>query len=234
MQANFQKACVWSGLLAPAFFFVAFLAGHWIPPLSASDSAAQIAGHYQQYTNGIRIGGVFMLISGMFYAAYTAVISGQMARISGVHRTVILVQSISGAFACITFSLPGMLMEVAAFRPDRSPELTMLLNDLVWIILIMPWPPFMTQNFAFAFAIFSQDRRAALFPRWLGYLNVWAPIVFTPAVMLPFFKHGPFSWNGIFVLWIPATVFCIQFIANVVFLLRAVKRPEASSELAPA
>ena len=73
-----------------------------------------------------------------------------------------------------------------------------------------------------------------MFPRWLGYLNVWAPIVFTPAVMLPFFKHGPFSWNGIFVLWIPATVFCIQFIANVVFLLRAVKRPEASSELAPA
>lgn len=229
-QKLFVKACIWSGLITPAFFFIAFVLGHWIPPLSAALSAGQIASHYREHSTGIRVGGVFMMISGMFYAAYTAGISGQMARIRGLHPTVVMAQSIAGAFGCITFMLPGILMEVAAFRPERPATTTQLLNDLVWIVLVMPWPPFMTQNFAFAFAIFSQDHKDALFPRWLGYLNIWAPIIFTPAVMLPFFKSGPFSWNGVFVLWIPATVFVIQFIANVVLLLRAVNVPETPSD----
>lgn len=227
-----QRICVWCGILTPIFFFIAFLLGHWIPPLTPNKSAEEIAAHYQQYTTGIRVGGVFMLISGMFYAAFTAVISGQMTRIPGVHRTVIYAQAIAGAFACITFSLPGMLMEVAAFRPDRAPDMTQMLNDFTWIILVMPWPPFLVQNFAFAFAIFSQKDKP-LFPRWLGYLNIWAPIVFAPSVLLPFFKSGPFAWNGIFSLWIPAAVFVIQFIANTVNLLRAIAVSE-DAKSAPA
>lgn len=225
-QSTLQRLCVWAGIVTPVFFFVAFATGHWIPPLSPSLRASEVAEHYREHAMGIRVGGVLMAVSGMFYAAYTAVISGQMARIPGVHRTVVLTQTIAGAFACITFTLPGLLLEVAAFRPERPDLMTQMLNDLVWIVLVMPWPPFMMQNFAFAAAIFSDDRGIQLFPRWLGYLNIWAPIIFTPAVLLPFFKTGPFSWNGIFVLWIPATVFVIQFVANVVFLLRAVSVPE--------
>jgi hypothetical protein len=48
--------------------------------------------------------------------------------------------------------------------------------------------------------------------------NIWAPITFTPGVILQFFKSRPFAWNGIFVFWIPAIVFGIQFIVNVVWL----------------
>jgi len=104
----------------------------------------------------------------------------------------------------------------------------------------MPWPPFMAQNYAFAYAIFTDPRqREALFPRWLAYLNIWAPIMFSPAVLLPFFKSGPFSWAGIFVMWIPAFVFIVQFVANVAMLLRAIGREEreagagAGAEAAP-
>lgn len=173
-----------------------------------------------------------MLLSGAFYAAYTAVISAQMQRIPGVHQAVINTQSIAGAFACLTFLVPAMFFASSVFRPDRSPDLTLLLNDMSWIFLVMPWPPFMAQNFAFAFAILSDKRRKPAFPRWLAYLNVWAPIVFTPAIILPFFKSGPFAWNGIFVFWIPATVFVIQFVVNVVYLLKAIKVEEAEANAA--
>jgi hypothetical protein len=68
-----------------------------------------------------------------------------------------------------------------------------------------------------------------LFPRWLAYVNIWAPIIFSPSLLLPFFKVGPFDWRGIFVFWIPATVFVLQFVANVWMLLRAINREEAET-----
>lgn len=229
-QNTFQRFCAWSGILCFLLFFAAFGFAHFVPPLSPSLSADQVARHYQDHTSGIRVGAVIMLLSGAFYAAYTAVISAQMGRIPGVHRTVLFTQLAAGAFACLTFFVPAMLFVVTAFRPDRDPATTQMLNDMSWIFLVIPWPPFMMQNFAFAFAILSDTRRTPLFPRWLAYLNIWSPIVFTPAVMLPFFKSGPFAWSGIFVIWIPATVFVIQFIANTVLLLRAINIPEGASE----
>jgi hypothetical protein len=231
---TFQRICAWSGVVCVTVFFAAFVFADFIPPLSPGMTAAEVAAHYQAHTTGIRIGAGLMLLSGMFYAAYTAVISAQMQRIPGVHPTVIYTQLAAGAFACLTFLVPALLFAVTAFRPDRAPEQTQLLNDLSWIFMVMPWPPFMTQNFAFAFAIFSDTRRKPLFPRWLAYLNIWAPIIFTPGIVLPFFKSGPLAWNGIFVLWIPASVFIVQFIANTMMLLRALRADETDEHQEPA
>jgi len=225
-QMRFQRVCAWSGMVCVALFFLAFVLAGFVPPLKPHASAAEIAGHYQEHTTGIRIGGVVMLISGMFYAAFTAVISAQMRRIPGIHVSAVYTQLAAGAFACLTFLVPAMLLEAVAFRPDRAVETTQTLNDMFWIFLVMPWPPFMAQNYAFAYAIFTDPRERPLFPRWLAYVNIWCPLIFTPAVLLPFFKSGPFSWAGIFVIWIPAFVFIAQFVANTTMLLRAVADEE--------
>lgn len=224
-QEAFQKFCAWSGTICVVLFFGAFAFAGFIPPLSPSLSPEQVAAHYQEHAAGIRGGMVLMLISGMFYAAFTAVTSGQMKRIPGITPTVIYVQLVSGAFACLTFLVPAMLFEVTAFRPERDPQLTYILNDMSWIVLVMPWPPFMMQNFSFAYAVLCYPRSAPLFPRWLGYMNIWAPITFTPAVLLPFFKSGPFAWSGILVIWIPASVFIVWFVVMSMKLSTAVDRP---------
>ena len=229
----FQRICAIGGIVCPLLFFLALVAGGLIPPLMPSSPAADIAAHYHQHVNGIRLGAGLMLISSMFYASYTALISAQMQRIPGVHQTVVNTQLAAGAFACLTFLVPAMLFAVTAFRPDRSADSTLLLNDMSWIFLVMPWPPFMAQNFAFAFAILSDARTTPLFPRWLAYLNIWAPIVFTPGVILPFFKSGPFAWNGIFVFWIPAIAFGIQFVVNVIWLLKAITSEGCETASAP-
>ena len=57
-----------------------------------------------------------MLLSGMFYAAYTAVISAQMRRIPGSIGPSSYTQLAAGAFACLTFLVPGD----AASRSPRS------------------------------------------------------------------------------------------------------------------
>jgi hypothetical protein len=221
-QMTFQRICAYSGIICLLLFFGGFVAAGFLPPLSPGMSAAEIAAHYRDHTTGIRFGAGLIFLSSMFYAWFTAVISGQMRRIPGVHATVVNAQLAAGAFGCVTFLLPALLFAVTAFRPDRSPDATLLFNDMSWIILVMPWPPFMAQYFAFSFAIFADTRPKPLFPRWLAYFNIWAELMFTPAIILPFFKSGPFAWNGIFVFWISATVFGALFIVNTVCLLKAI------------
>ena len=230
-QATFQRICAYSGIICVLLFLGGLVAAGFLPPLSPSMSAAQVAAHYQAHTTGIRFGAGLIFLSSTFYVWFTAVISGQTRRIPGVHPTVINAVLAGGAFACLTFLVPALLFVVTAFRPDRSPDATLLLNDRSWIILVMPFIPFMAQFFAFAFAILSDPRPQPLFPRWLAYFNVWAELMFTPALILPFFKSGPFAWNGVFVFWIPAAVFGAVFIVNTIWLLKAINS-EAEETLA--
>jgi len=224
---RFQRACAWGGAASITIFIGGFALAGFIPPVGANDSAAEIARHYRDHQVGIQLGGLCFIVAGMFYAAFTGAISAQMSRIPGVHRSVHYVQLASGAFGCLTYLVPGLFLEIAAFRVDRPDETIRMLNDMFWILAVMPWTPFLTQNWAFAFAILADRRSPSLFPRWLAYFNVWAPISFAPSVLLPFFHAGPFAWQGIFVVWIPAIVFILQFAANVTCLLRAIADEEA-------
>src|SRR5262249_39118621 len=74
------------------------------------------------------------------------------------------------------------------------------------------------------YAILTDRTQPAVLPRWLGYLNIWAPLIYSPAVLLPFFKTGPFDWRGIFVFFVPGAVFTIQFTANTLCMVRAIGR----------
>jgi hypothetical protein len=221
-QRTFQRACAFSGIICPLLFFGGLLLSGFLPPLRPGASALEIAAHYQQHATGIRFGAALILLASMFYIAYSGAIYGQIRRIPGAGHTAAGVSLAGGAVAAVTFMIPPMLWAVTAFRPERSPETTQALNDMAWFIVVMPWAPFMAQNFAFAFAILADPQRRPLFPRWLGYLNIWATLVYTPAIVLQFFKDGPFAWNGVFVFWLPAVVFGIQFVANTVSLLKAV------------
>lgn len=221
-QMTFQRICALSGIGCALLFFGALVAAGFLPPMSPGMSAAEVAGYFQTHTSGIRIGAGLMLISSMFYAVYTAVISGQLQRIPEVHQTVVYAQLVAGAFACLTFLVPAMLFAVTAFRPERSPDSTQLLNDMSWIFLVIAWPPFMGQYFAFAFAVLSDRRPQPLFPRWVAYVSIWAAITFIPATVLPFFKSGPFAWNGIVPFWLGGAVFGATFIVNTICLLKAI------------
>lgn len=223
-QRLFEKICAWGGVVCITLFFAAFIGAGFLPPLTPSLSAEQVANHYRENVTGIRIGMCLMLLSSIFYPMFTSVISGQMKRIPNLSSTITYTQLACGAFASITFLLPAILFLVTSFRPERNPELTLLMNDFSWIMLVIPWMPFMPQNFAFAFAILSDTQKNPLFPRWLGYLNIWAPISFTPGIFLPFFKSGPFAWDGLFVLWLPGAIFIVWFILTAIMLTRAIDR----------
>jgi hypothetical protein len=48
-----------------------------------------------------------------------------------------------------------------------------------------------------------------VFPRWIGYANLWIGFLFLPAGLAYFFKSGPFAWHGVFVFWFGLTLYSI-------------------------
>ena len=221
-----KRLCVWSGVVAVVLFFTGFILSVFIPPLSPALNPEQVANHYQTYSTGIRIGMVFMCISGMFMAPLIGEISAQIKRMKGVPDGLRYAQISANTANAMFFYLPAILFIAIAFRPERPVEMTYMMNDLAWILAILPWGPAFIANVVIATAIFVDQSDSPVFPRWLAYLNIWVALAYLPGGLLPFFKSGPLAWNGILVFWLAATAFIIWFAAMAVGILQAIRGEE--------
>ncbi len=117
-------------------------------------------------------------------------------------------------------------MNVAAFRPDRAPELTVTLTDLAWILFVTPIGPFIAQNLAVAGAVLTDRASTPVFPRWVGYANLWIALLFCPAGLAYFFKGGPFAWQGIFAFWLGLVMYSAWLVVMFITVRRAIRTEE--------
>src|SRR5262249_50194241 len=148
-----------------------------------------------------------------------------------------LTQLGAGVMSAMTFFLPALIWATAAFRPQRSPEITQALVDLGWLLFITPIAPFILQYVVLAIAVFIDRRHQPAFPRWTAYLQLWVCVTFLPALAAYIFKRGPLAWNGLFIWWIPLSAFTLWFVAMIALTHRAVRLSSvginADAELAP-
>jgi hypothetical protein len=218
-----QVFCVWCG---PAFVVLLFggwgLMGNFVPLIPPSDSAAQVAEAYGANPVVQRIG-LILGMTGIFLTIpFFLVISLQMRRTERRVPVLSILQFASGIIVTVVLIIPMLLFIGGAFRPERSPELTMLVNDLSYVMLILPWPPILGQLGALALAVLKDRGPEPVFPRWCGYYQVWVGILLLPASLIIFFKTGPFAWTGIVGFWIPAAVFGTWYLIMAKLLLTAV------------
>ena len=226
--AKTQTLCAWSGFVGANLFFGGLLIMGFIPPLLPSSNAADIAAIYQANTNGIRLGAILIMMAGGFVAPMFAAIAVQMKRIEGSEAPVLTyTQIITGAGGLFLFIVPAMVFTAAAFRPERTPEITQTINDLAWIITVMPFILGFMQNLSIGFCIIGDKRTQPIMPRWVGFLNIWIAILFVPGCLITFFKLGPFAWNGLIGFWLPALAFGPWFLVMPYFVSKAAKKQEA-------
>lgn len=228
-----QRLFTWSGIAGVIVFFLGFVFAGFIPPPSPSLTPVAVATHYAEHANGIRFGMVLTLISGMFVLPMVGVISAQMRRIRGISSAVVYAQISAGAVGCVFFFLGAVAFLTAAYRPDRPMELTYVLNDFAWIMAVITWPPACMQCLVIGIAVLSDPATPPVFPRWVGFLNFWVAIGFLPSGLLPFFKSGPFAWNGLLVFWLAGSVFGAWFIAMTVVLLKAIRQEQIATAAVP-
>ena len=195
-----------------------------IPPPRPTDSAIQIAALYQGNVNGIRFGAILIIIASGLYLPWTVTLSAVVRRMEGESTFLSQCQLIGGVVASLSFFFPAVIFGVAAFRPDRNPDLTLLLNDLGWLLFIVaPIPPFIVQFLPFGVAILRDKNAPVVFPRWFGFLTLWYVALFSPPLSGYFFKTGPFAWNGLLSFWVPVGCFGLWASTTLVLMFKRVK-----------
>ena len=223
---SIQKACVWAGPVMGLLFVVGFVTAGFFPPPSPDATAAEVATMIEQNRTAIRVGIVICLASCPLLMPFLASFTIQMRRIEGLRTIMAYTQLALGALATIEFVIPYIFMLVSTYRANQSPDVTRALYDLGWFFFLGVISTFVLQLVLFGIAVLVDTRPDPVFPRWLGYLNIWLALTFTPASFLVFFKTGPLAWNGVFVWWVPVCAFLLWFVPNFVYLLRAIDRDD--------
>jgi hypothetical protein len=220
--------CAWAGPATVVVALIGWLVAGVLPiPLGSESSVEDVVNFYSHDTR-VLAGLVISTLGVSLVFPLIAVIAVHMVRMEGRTPILTFLQLITGAATGICLLLPLLLMTTIAFRPDRSPELTVTLNDIAWLLFITPIVPFMIQNVAIGVAILN-DKRQTL-PRWVGYLNFWIAFSFVPDPLAFFFHSGPFAWRGIFIFWLALTTYSVFLIVMGLTLRKAI-RESADSDL---
>jgi hypothetical protein len=217
-----QKVCIWAGPAMGVLFVVGFAVAGLFPPPSPNKTADDVAAMIDQHRTAIRVGVVICLASCPLLMPFLASFTIQMKRIEGVRPIMAYTQLALGALATIEFVIPYVFMLASTYRTDQHADVTRALYDLGWFFFLGVISTFVLQLVLFGVAVLIDHRAQPIFPRWLGYVNIWLAITFTPASFLVFFKTGPLAWNGVLVWWVPVFAFLLWFLPNFVCLLRAV------------
>lgn len=227
MSTRSQIWFAWSGV----FLVVVASIGYWIlagylPVIPASDSAEEVAAFYREDTNLIRVGILMAMTAWVPWFFLTAVTSIQMARMQPQRPVLALGQLIVGCAGGVFLTLSSIFLLIATFRPERSPELTQMINDFGWITLFITVPIFAAQALLIGVAVLRPDPPVQVYPRWYGYLNVWVATLFIPGLFIPLVKTGPVAWQGILVFWLGFTTFFVWIMA-MVYVIRDAALTEA-------
>lgn len=192
-----------------------------MPPPRPDIGPDQIAGFFDAHSLTIRIG--FALL--MFLIGFTGVANGLIAY-QIKRMSVAPVFAYGYIAALVVGAVPGCLIPafaflVAAFRPDRDPQIIAMLYDLALLSFVGSLGCFATQNMVLALAIFSD--RNEIFPKWFGYMCIWMIVTEILAGPVFIFKAGPLAWNGSISFWMGTAVFVVWEICIIRLLYSAIK-----------
>ncbi|MCV7254697.1 hypothetical protein HZU40_24835 [Mycolicibacterium fluoranthenivorans] len=225
-----QWVSLWTGPAVGAVLLIAALAfpGFW-PPMSPTMTAGDVAAFYADHTALIRFSQAAFNLCGIMVLPFFMVIVAQMKRMKGqshVFAYCYLTAVVSGA---TIFALSNIFFLVAAFRPERNPDLIMLLNDLAWIVFIAPVGMVVSQFVLLALAVYFDDRADPVFPRWVGHYALATAVAMVPAAGAAVFRTGPLAWDGLLSFWLRNGAFA-AFVLVMFFVLRAALHRQAVAD----
>jgi hypothetical protein len=224
MNTRNQIICAWCGPLAILVFFAGFATAGFFPPMDPSLDPSQVAQRYSDHATSIRLGTLIMVFSAGVVTPFAAAVSVYLRRMEGREAPVLtLTQFAAGTTGIMMFLTEAMFWSICAYRPQRLPEITQALNDIAWFFTVMPFCLIFVQALSIAVVVLSDKGTERVFPRWVGYFNLWAAILYVPGGTMTFFHGGPLAWNGVLAFWVPAAVYCSWFVVMATQVTRAAR-----------
>lgn len=226
-------ACSGFVLIVSLIVSQGFLMG-FIPPPSPNLSATELAQIFIDRKMEIRVGTLIQCICYTFYLTWGMGIVMMMRRMErGLPvLTYTSIANVGGGY--VFFLLMPITWAMIAFRPEEmDPKFIQIMNDYVWFIFILSWPPFAFFMIMIAVAIFRDHNVPTVFPRWVAYFNLWCAVLIIPAALIEFFKTGPFAYNGLISFWFIYIVFFGWIFLMSIMTLRAAAAMAPQAHRAP-
>ena len=223
--ARNHRMAVWCGAVTAVGMPLGWgiMSGFLIPPLSPSASALQVAEFFVEGALLLKVGLMLTLFSVAGILPMSAVLGDQMKRMEGARPVWAPTQLACATLTAWLLSSALIAFGTAAFRPDRDPQLIMLMHDLGWLNFVTPVSMIVLWMMVVGIAILSDKGRSPVMPRWVGYLSIWAALLSAPGFAALIFHSGPFAWSGLLVLWIPLVIFLVWWLTLLVHLLQAIR-----------
>lgn len=215
--------CSYAGIAAVALIGFSYLLAGYVPIPSPSETAEETRLFTIENRNAIRFGMIGAMMGAALLIIWSASLCIQMRRIEGKHSILAFIQLGAGAILALEFIYLTFFWQTATFRMDRSAELIQLLIDMAWIPFVGLSSTLIMQAIILGIAILIDPNRPSIYPRWLGYFSLFSGFMFVPGTFNVFFKTGPFAWNGLIAIYIPAVVYVIWTVFTCVYTARAVQ-----------
>jgi hypothetical protein len=225
-----QQICLWATPVFAVALLIAFVSfPGFFPPMSPQMTADQVAAFYQQHATMIRFSMITYNLFGIMLIPLFCLIVVQMKRMATPNQVLAycyLTAVVSGA---TLFALADIFWLVAAFRPERDPQLIQLLNDLAWITFVAPVGIILVQNLCLALAVHLDGRPRPVFPRWVAPFSIVTGAAMTPAACAAVVRTGPLAWDGAISFWLRIAAFT-AYVVVMFFVLWAALRRQAAEE----
>lgn len=210
-----------------------FLFPGFVHPMSPMMSAEQVAAFYRDPANLSRIR-FSMILFNEFCVCLIPVVMllvVQMRRMA--HRTPILSYCM---LACAAggpaiFLLADLFWLLAAFRPERAPELTQMFNDLAWVTFTIQAPYLIMQSVLLALAIYWDRQDRPVFRPWVAHFNLLVAASLVPAAFTGLALSGPMAWNGLLPFWVKNIAIAVWIVVMGVVIGQAIRRQRAEDEV---
>ncbi|SRR5579875_303228 len=210
-----------------------FLFPGFVHPMSPTMSAEQVAAFYRDPANLSRIR-YSMILFNWFCVGLIPIVMLLVIQIRRMaHRTPILSYSM---LACAAggpaiFLIANLFWLLAAFRPERPPELTQLFNDLAWLTFTIQVPYLIMQCVLLALAIYWDRQDHKVFKPWVAHFNLLVAVALAPAAFTGLALGGPMSWNGLLPFWVKNIAIAVWIAVMGVVIGQAIQRQRIDDEV---
>ncbi|MGB1561910.1 MAG: hypothetical protein ACPHN2_10450 [Sinimarinibacterium flocculans] len=230
-----ERALFWSlpALILSWVLVFLFFPG-FFPPLPPTMSADEVAAFYRDPANQplIRYSLIVFNWFGIGVIVLLTLLVMQIRRMA--HRTPILAYCYLGCATAgpVLFFVADLFWLLAAFRPERDPQLTLLFHDLAWITFTSPVCFLIGQCVFLALAIFLDRQPQPVFPRWVAHFNLAVAVAIAPAAFSVTTLEGPLAWDGAVSFWLRNAAIGLWLVVMTLVLGRNVLREHSAMEAA--
>ncbi|MFA7597046.1 MAG: hypothetical protein WCY92_11890 [Novosphingobium sp.] len=225
------KLMAWSGVLLVISLGSSFWLMGFLPPPSPNLTPDALKAVFVERSTRILFGTAIECLGFTFYLTWACSIIMVMRKMESGLPVLSLTSLANAGGGYVLFLMMPFTWAALAYRaPGLDAWFVQFMNDWAWFVFILSWPPFAIFMIMIAIAIFRDRNASPLMPRWIGYYNLWCALTISPALLIEFFKTGPFTYAGAIDFWMIFAVFFGWMVVMTVATVKACDRIRAMED----